>query len=196
MERYSDSFSIKGHILSNLNIDHELFLHLAYGEYERENYSGAAEILENNIKKFPSNTSAQILLSKTYAQLGKYQLAVYQLKSACERIHSTKTLDFYLQEIEGVVKKVKIYSDADSSIPHVHKFSVQNIEGKLFPVDEAKTYETLLVSETLAKIYISQGELNEAIKIYEKLIDRKPKSTEKYLLSIEELRSRLDKESL
>ncbi len=196
MGNYSDSFLNKGRILSNLNIDHELFLHLAAGEYEKENYSGAAEILENNIKKFPSNTSAQILLSKTYAQLGKYQLAVYQLKSACERIHSTKTLNFYLQEIEGIVKTVKIDFDTDSSKLPDYKFSVQHNEEKFLPADESKSYETLLVSETLAKIYISQGELNEAIKIYEKLIDRKPENTEKYLLSIEELRSRLDKESI
>jgi len=58
---------------------------------------------------------------------------------------------------------------------------------------DSKTYEHILVSETLAKIYISQGELTEAIKIYEKLMERKPESKEKYLQSIEELRSRLEK---
>ena len=53
--------------------------------------------------------------------------------------------------------------------------------------------EHSLVSETLAKIYISQGESKRSNQIYEKLIERKPENKEKYLQSIEELKSRLEK---
>ena len=51
---------------------------------------------------------------------------------------------------------------------------------------------TLLVSETLAEIYCTQGELNEAINVYEKLIKRDPGKTDYYSKKIEEIRKSLN----
>lgn len=51
---------------------------------------------------------------------------------------------------------------------------------------------TLLVSETLAEIYVTQGELNEAINVYEKLIKRDPGKTDYYSKKIEEIRKSLN----
>jgi tetratricopeptide (TPR) repeat protein len=52
--------------------------------------------------------------------------------------------------------------------------------------------EKMIISETLAKIYASQGEINEAIKIYEKLKLKNPSSEEYYSQKIGELKSKLD----
>ena len=49
-----------------------------------------------------------------------------------------------------------------------------------------------IVSETLAKIYAAQGEYQEAINVYEKLIDKTPSRKEEYLASISELKSKLN----
>lgn len=193
MASISDSISQKAQIVSNLSIGAKLFLRIATVEYEKENYSEAAEILEKSLKENPCSAPAKILLSKTYAQLGKYQLAVQLLKSAAEVIHSPKTFEFYLKEIERIQRKEKIGFDVDISKPLDYKITTLINEETFSPTGEVKTYEALLISETLAKIYISQGELSEAIKIYEKLIERKPENTGKYLHSIEELRSRLEK---
>lgn len=46
-----------------------------------------------------------------------------------------------------------------------------------------------LATETLANIYLSQGQKNEAIKIYESLVDRNPGKKEYYLEKIREIRS-------
>ncbi len=46
-----------------------------------------------------------------------------------------------------------------------------------------------LASETLANIYLSQGQKNEAIKIYELLIERNPEKREYYFEKIRELKS-------
>jgi len=51
---------------------------------------------------------------------------------------------------------------------------------------------TLLVSETLAEIYCTQGEFNEAINVYEKLIKRDPGKTDYYSKKIEEIRKSLN----
>ena len=46
-----------------------------------------------------------------------------------------------------------------------------------------------LASETLANIYLSQGEKTEAIKILELLIERKPEKREYYMAKIAEIKS-------
>ena len=193
MGSISDSIVQKAQIVSNLTIDTTLFLRLAASEYQRGRYYESLEILEKSVNQYPTNSAAQILLSKTYAQLGKYQLAVQLLKSATETIHSIKTFDFYIKEIENIQRKQIVSFDVDMSKPPDYKIPVITTEETSLPTNEVKTYEALLVSETLAKIYISQGEYSEAIKIYEKLIERKPENKEKYFNSIEELKSRLEK---
>jgi len=47
-----------------------------------------------------------------------------------------------------------------------------------------------IVSETLAKIYAAQGEYQEAINVYEKLIEKTPFKKDEYLVSISELKSK------
>ena len=193
MDNISDSIVQKAQIISSLGEETNLTLRLAAKKYEDQNYSESAELLERFLEKFPANIPAQILLSKTYAQLGKYHQAVQHLKSATETIHSPSTFDFYLKEIEAIQRGEKIGFTEDSSKPVELKIPDETTEGNFAQSSEAKTYEHSLVSETLAKIYISQGEFKEAISIYEKLIERKPEHKEKYLHSIEELKSRLEK---
>ncbi len=52
--------------------------------------------------------------------------------------------------------------------------------------------ENLIVSETLAKIYIAQGELKEAIKVFRKLVIKYPDKKEYYLKRISELETELE----
>jgi len=50
---------------------------------------------------------------------------------------------------------------------------------------------SLIVSETLAKIYLAQGEIKEAIIIYEKLSKKEPSRLEYFSQRISELKSKL-----
>jgi tetratricopeptide (TPR) repeat protein len=52
--------------------------------------------------------------------------------------------------------------------------------------------QNMFVSETLAKIYITQGEFKEAIDVYQKLIKKNPSKQEYYLQKISELQSQLE----
>jgi len=51
--------------------------------------------------------------------------------------------------------------------------------------------DNMIVSETLAKIYVAQNEYNEAIKVYEKLIKKEPSMYEHYTEKIKKIRSKL-----
>jgi len=50
----------------------------------------------------------------------------------------------------------------------------------------------LIVSETLAKIYTTQGEFAEAIEVYKKLIKKNPQKEEYYKQKIDNLKSQLE----
>ena len=52
--------------------------------------------------------------------------------------------------------------------------------------------QNMFVSETLAKIYVTQGEFREAIEVYQKLIKKTPSKQEYYLQRISELQSQLE----
>jgi tetratricopeptide (TPR) repeat protein len=52
--------------------------------------------------------------------------------------------------------------------------------------------QNMFVSETLAKIYVTQGEFREAIEVYQKLIKKTPSKQDYYLQKISELQSKLE----
>jgi tetratricopeptide (TPR) repeat protein len=59
------------------------------------------------------------------------------------------------------------------------------------PIDQID-HQIFIASETLAKIYIAQGELNEAIETYKRLIKKTPEKEEYYLQKIKEIEEQLD----
>ena len=88
-----------------------------------------------------------------------------------------QSIDERLTELAEEVMKAKIERNENFSIP-------ESDQEKISP-DKSK-----LASETLANIYLTQGEKNEAIKIYELLIHRNPERKEYYLGKISEISSR------
>jgi tetratricopeptide (TPR) repeat protein len=88
-------------------------------------------------------------------------------------------IDDRLEEIAKEISHARLNdstSNIDYELSNVGKFIEQN----------------MFVSETLAKIYITQGEYKEAIEIYQKLINKTPSKQEYYLQKISELQSQLE----
>jgi tetratricopeptide (TPR) repeat protein len=91
--------------------------------------------------------------------------------------YKSQSIDDRLGQLADEVMNVRIDKKDDYFIPEANQNS--------HSLDKSK-----LASETLANIYLSQGEKTEAIKIFELLIDRKPEKKEYYLAKIAEIRSK------
>jgi tetratricopeptide (TPR) repeat protein len=69
--------------------------------------------------------------------------------------------------------------------------NLSNLSFEMSGFDEL-VRQNMFVSETLAKIYVAQGEFKEAIAVYQKLILKNPAKQEYYLQKITELQSQLE----
>ena len=194
-----------------------VFARKAGYELDKKNLEVAIEILIKGLKNFPTYAVPYLLLGKAYALKGNYTEAIENIKKGSDLIPSKKTYDFYLNEIENIKNKVSLgFSNVNkaeetssvneeiygiNSIPKDEK--LRDLVRRLSPeqktehpvkrtVQEKSFGKNIIVSETLAKIYISQGEYNEAIEIYNLLKEKHPDKVEYYSKKIDELKSKLD----
>lgn len=79
---------------------------------------------------------------------------------------------------------------ASSRMPEIDNSMIDNVSTKEFI-----TEDTMIVSETLAKIYEAQSQFIEAIKVYEKLILKHPDKKEEYTNRIIDLKTSSDKQT-
>jgi tetratricopeptide (TPR) repeat protein len=88
------------------------------------------------------------------------------------------SIDDRLAQLANQISKVKL------SVSSVNSNAISDFKDIL-------SQDNMIVSETLAKIYIAQNEFDEAIKVYEKLIKKEPSRYEHYTKKIKEIRSKL-----
>lgn len=88
------------------------------------------------------------------------------------------TIDERLEELADQISKVKLSASTGSTTTHVD-------------FKDILSQDSMIVSETLAKIYVAQNEYDEAIKVYEKLIKKEPSRYEHFTEKIKEIRSKL-----
>ena len=91
------------------------------------------------------------------------------------RNEEQRTIDNNLSELSQQLFNARIESSKDVEV---------NYNQKEYTPDKSK-----LATETLAKIYLSQGQKSEALKVYEMLMKRDPEKKDYYLLKIKELKS-------
>ncbi|MEE9450584.1 MAG: tetratricopeptide repeat protein [Ignavibacteriaceae bacterium] len=91
------------------------------------------------------------------------------------------------EEIEAIENRLEQLAKTIASAKLPPPGDEKNIEtGSLDRLSE----NNLIVSETLAQIYVSQGQYNEAIKVFKNLIKMKPGKTDHYSEKIEEIESK------
>jgi tetratricopeptide (TPR) repeat protein len=90
-------------------------------------------------------------------------------------VDNSQSVDDRLDQLAREVMNARIEKKDDDLIPELNQNSHSPDKSKL-------------ASETLANIYLSQGEKSEAIKIFELLIDRNPEKKEYYLAKIAEIK--------
>lgn len=218
---FSDNFYEKVNFIYSNNKKTPLFVSKAYQEIKNKNVNSAVDILINGITAFPNFAAAYLLLGKAFALNEDYNLAIENIKKGSDLIHSKKTYDFYLNEIE-IIKKRKSLGEKEINIEENEEVenNLDKDEDKLsvrpLPIDDSledlvkelssdklnepkkskstgkSAGETTIISETLAKIYSAQGGYQEAIEVYEKLKEKYPDKISYYKQKIDELKQKLE----
>ena len=202
---------------------------MANWEIEDNNTEKAIEILNEGLKEYPDYAAAHFVLGKAYSFTGEYANAIKSFKKGSELIHSSKSYDYYLRELENIKKQQSLpgadsYSSSfasdrpdakqenkdpllkeDNNLPvdeRLGELAQEISQVKISEIpDDVKTDNTnlkyfsedsLIVSETLAKIYIAQGEFKEAIGVFEKLKKKTPEKRDYYSEKIREVKSNMD----
>ena len=229
----SEIFNNKVSLIYEYDKHSPLFVKTANTEMEHNNIEKAINILSSGLKEYPQYSTAYLVLGKAYALFGNYDLALKNIRKGSDLIHSKKTYDFYVKELENIKKQRSLFENNNRNIfisdkeeiesdeePDMFLGENENEEVKSLSVDDrldeiakeissAKipqadskgtpddnfltniSSKSMIVSETLAKIYVTQGELKEAVEVYKKLIVKDPGKKEYFLQQINELESKL-----
>ena len=239
----AEAFKNKVSLIYEFNKTSPLFIRKAEAEMENNHIEKAIEILNSGLKLYPDYSAAHLLLGKARMLTGHFDAALKSIKAGCANLHSPRTYEFYLSEIEEAKKQRSLFDsskrtsffDPPNVIEQQVKSSAVKIElgvpdeTKDEPVEQAPftnvddrleeiakkisfakikeprsdfNYEdsvgrrlgesSLIVSETLAKIYIAQQEYQEAITVYKKLIQKNPSKQEYYQQKIIEIQSKIE----
>lgn len=231
MKNPSKIFNQKVSLIYEYNKNSPLFVSIASNQIEANNPDKAIEILDDGLKNYPEYPVAYFLLGKAFTIKGLYSQALKYVKRGSELIHSPKTYDYYLREIEAIKKQrsffkatrweddIEVEPVTDSAIKEIEdslktlplitesikklneeimeaKETIQKAKEDASPPAKSFTASNMIVSETLAKIYINQGEFHEAIAVYEKLIMKNPDKQDYYEIKIEEVKIRMNPDQL
>ena len=95
-----------------------------------------------------------------------------------DKLKETEAIENRLEQLAKTIASAKLPIPGDE----------KNIESRSL---NRLSENNLIVSETLAQIYISQGQFNEAIKVFKNLIKMKPAMTDYYSEKIEEIKLKI-----
>lgn len=196
----------KFELLYNINSQTPLFVTIAYKKIDDDKLDEGLEVLEKGLKDYPNHPTALLLKSKILVKKGNYPQALKLIKNASSLIGHSKTFDFYITELEMLNKSsIKIEPDTQNDLIVNYSSQTKDLSEKpLTPTDETvKTGnmtstntnildDSLIISDTLAKIYFNQKEYKEAIRIYSKLKLKHPEKSEFYDSKIAEIQSLID----
>ena len=223
-----DAFNQKVSLIYEYNNKSPLFARVADNEIEKNNIDSAIKILTEGLTNHPDFSVAYFLLGKAHTIKGNYGQALKCIKKGSELIHSPKTFDYYLREIDAIKKQRQLFNvsrwaeasnenqiqqtqtqqtsvkqvKTSESIEETLNKLTAEIEGTSQVIKEAKqkiednrvkeySNNDFIVSETLAKIYITQGEFKEAISVYKKLKQKHPEKESYFDSKIAELKAKL-----
>ncbi|MEK6552537.1 MAG: hypothetical protein AABZ54_03710 [Bacteroidota bacterium] len=203
-------------LIFEFNNSSPLFARVAASEMERANILDAIKILETGLELHSHYPTPYLLLALANAYSGKEEEARSNAIIGSELLGSPDTLEFYLKKISDIITERNSLSDAKRPrflTKEKVEDEFENLEDKLdilaerlskakiipkgmgesmpeFSIPEVKIKR--IVSDTMAEIFLSQKNYQEAIFIYEELLEQKPEKADFYLQKIADLKSLLE----
>jgi tetratricopeptide (TPR) repeat protein len=193
-------------LVYEFNNDSPLIVYKASKELEDNNIAKAIEMLNKAIEDYPYYPTPYFLLATALAYNHEFEEAQIMLSKAHNILDNEQTYKYYNNLIEKIKRESDgINSNFDDTVNKVldetflDSDELESID--LLSIDNPTDDNTILtkinthlpdgtiVTETLAEIYSSQGNYNEAKEIYEKLKYIYPDKAEKFEKKILELSS-------
>jgi tetratricopeptide (TPR) repeat protein len=110
MNGSAEAFNQKVSLIYEYNNQSPLFARLAGIEIEKNNLDNAVNILSEGLKIYPEFSLAYFLLGKVQTLKGNYSQALSYIKKGSELIHSPKSFEFYLNEIDTLKKQRSFFN--------------------------------------------------------------------------------------
>lgn len=195
-------------LVYEFNKESPLITYKASKELEAKNYSIAIDLLSSAINKYPYHSTAYFQYSLALAYNNQFEEAKEILTKANALLSEKRTFDYYSLLIDKIKREAEgISVNFDETVNEVLNESF--LEPEEFntideldlleddfessePLPEEEFEHNSIVTETLAEIYASQNNFEEALQIFEKLKIIKPELIEKFDKRIDELKIALD----
>jgi len=110
MNNSFETFHQKVSLIYEYNHKSPLFVRLAGIEIEKNNLDRATQILTEGLESYPHYSIIYFLLGKIYMLNGKYSQALEFIKKGSELIHSKKSFEYYLKEIETIKRQRSFFN--------------------------------------------------------------------------------------
>lgn len=177
------------------NSESPLITYKASKELEANNYKEALKLLSSAIEKFPKHATAHFLHSLASAYNDDFETAKDLLSKGDDLFGESSTTEYYQKLIDKIKRESEgISVSFDDTVNDVlnetflepEDFDPSNdmelLEDEFEqPKDQSNNLEPeSIVTETLAEIYASQNNFDEAIEIFEKLKIVRPELVEKF----------------
>ena len=147
----------------------------------------AIEACLKALERFPDNMNIRKLLAETYLQQGQTELAERELEKLADQIGKFTSV-FKLQaklfrkeeKLKEAIRALEVYL-----VHHKDDKEANQLFSELTSTGQGE--EAVVATPTLAEIFFNQGALEEAIKVYQQVVEASP-DDEKSKMRLNELR--------
>ena len=154
--------------------------------FYQEDYSGAASLAEQYLKKYTGSTKARILLARSEMAQSKYELAYKHLKEAVAAEPGNVDALYYLGEVSGILSQSEyeqLYSLSPESA-RVHQLLAESYQVQENTAGAEREYRAALAANSQsAEVLVALGDLkrlqsdfDEAAKLYAGALDIEPRN--------------------
>lgn len=195
-------------LVYEFNNNSPLITYKAVKEHEAKNYSKALELFPKALEKYPYYATTYFVYALALANNNEFDKAKEMVEKGHNLLGVNSTFEFYMEAIDKIKREANgISVNFDDTVNEVLNESFlepeefdSSVELDLLndklsidePIQNSNFEENSIVTETLAEIYASQNNFEEALEIYKKLKELKPDLTEKFDIKIAELNIAID----